>query len=167
MNDWTEERVATIKTQWADGWSASVIARHLGDGFTRNAVLGKLLQLGMLGNGTGVSRAPVREKILASAPRQRPKDKPGARAEAPIDEPEAIGPLNDLPTGGCKFIHGDVGAGDWRACGHKTAHPLEPWCPHHRARCWIKTQKRGGGKDAALELSKLAAVQSGIARAFG
>ncbi|HRK63637.1 MAG TPA: GcrA family cell cycle regulator, partial [Terricaulis sp.] len=37
---WTEERVATLRKLWAEGLSASQIAKQLG-GVTRNAVIGK------------------------------------------------------------------------------------------------------------------------------
>lgn len=44
---WTEDRVATLRRLWADGLSASQIARELGSGVTRNAVIGKLHRLGL------------------------------------------------------------------------------------------------------------------------
>lgn len=43
---WTEERVATLKTLWNEGRSASQIAARLG-GVTRAAVLGKVWRLGL------------------------------------------------------------------------------------------------------------------------
>ncbi len=43
---WTEERVETLKKMWAEGQSASQIAKELG-GVTRNAVIGKVHRLGL------------------------------------------------------------------------------------------------------------------------
>ena len=43
---WTDERVDTLKRMWADGSSASTIAKALG-GVTRNAVIGKVHRLGL------------------------------------------------------------------------------------------------------------------------
>jgi GcrA cell cycle regulator len=40
---WPAERVAVLKSMWADGCSASVIAEELG--VTRNAVIGKVYRL--------------------------------------------------------------------------------------------------------------------------
>jgi GcrA cell cycle regulator len=52
---WTDERVETLKKMWADGQSASQIAKELG-GVTRNAVIGKVHRLG-LSNRVGGGRA--------------------------------------------------------------------------------------------------------------
>lgn len=46
MIDWTPERIDRLKQLWADGYSASEIARTLG-GTTRNAVIGKRSRLGL------------------------------------------------------------------------------------------------------------------------
>ena len=43
--DWSEERIALLKRRWAEGLSASTIARELGPGVSRCAVLGKVHRL--------------------------------------------------------------------------------------------------------------------------
>ena len=43
---WTDERVDTLKRMWAEGASASQIAKELGQ-VTRNAVIGKVHRLGL------------------------------------------------------------------------------------------------------------------------
>ena len=43
---WTDARVATLRRMWAEGETASQIAKELG-GVTRNAVLGKAYKLGL------------------------------------------------------------------------------------------------------------------------
>jgi GcrA cell cycle regulator len=52
---WTEERVEQLKSLWAEGLSASQIARVLG-GVTRNAVIGKVHRFGLAGRA-GPARA--------------------------------------------------------------------------------------------------------------
>lgn len=42
---WTDERIDLLKSKWAAGLSAAMIARDFGDGFTRMAVLGKVHRL--------------------------------------------------------------------------------------------------------------------------
>ena len=54
---WTDERVETLKKMWAEGQSASQIAKELG-GVTRNAVIGKVHRLG-LSNRVGPDRKSV------------------------------------------------------------------------------------------------------------
>jgi len=67
---WTDERVATLKKLWMEGLSASQIAGELGEGVTRNAVIGKVHRLKLSG----------RAKPAASAPRAR---KPRTTSAAP------------------------------------------------------------------------------------
>lgn len=57
MSDWNDERVAELRRRWKDGESAGDIARAMN--VTRNAALGKLMRLGLLGTRTTPSR-PVK-----------------------------------------------------------------------------------------------------------
>lgn len=84
--DWTEERIDFTTRSWREGKSALEIARQLG-GLSRNAVLGKIYRLGLLGAARGVrapaSRPGPRRRIgqgQPSAPRQI-AIKPGGRGE--------------------------------------------------------------------------------------
>ena len=47
---WTDERVELLRKLWQDGLSASQIAGELGNGITRNAVIGKVKDLQSVGN---------------------------------------------------------------------------------------------------------------------
>ena len=48
---WTDERVGILTKMWAEGNSASQIAKELG-GVTRNAVIGKVHRLGLSNRAT-------------------------------------------------------------------------------------------------------------------
>jgi hypothetical protein len=50
MTNWTESAVATLRQMWVEGLSASLIARQLGNGISRNAVIGKAVRLGLRGS---------------------------------------------------------------------------------------------------------------------
>ena len=69
---WTEERVELLKKLWLEGLSASQIAGVLGEGVTRNAVIGKVHRLKLSG----------RAKPASSAPRVRQAPRPTARRVA-------------------------------------------------------------------------------------
>ena len=58
---WTDERVETLKKMWAEGQSASQIAKELG-AVTRNAVIGKVHRLG-LSNRVGPSGGKDEEEL--------------------------------------------------------------------------------------------------------
>jgi GcrA cell cycle regulator len=83
---WTDERVETLKKMWAEGQSASVIAKELG-GVTRNAVIGKVHRLG-LSNRTAAApaKAPVGEKSAEKSAVN--KAKPAVKKPQPQPEPE-------------------------------------------------------------------------------
>ena len=50
---WTEERVKKLTLLWKNGNSASKIAIELGQGVSRNAVIGKIHRLGLSERGSG------------------------------------------------------------------------------------------------------------------
>jgi GcrA cell cycle regulator len=79
---WTDERVEKLKELWADGMSASQIAKLLG-GVTRNAVIGKVHRLGLSNRVTGGAQAAPEE---AAAPPMPARPEP-ASARAPAPEP--------------------------------------------------------------------------------
>jgi GcrA cell cycle regulator len=77
---WDDQRVETLKRMWAEGASASQIAKELG-GVTRNAVIGKVHRLGLSNrvapNGQPEGEEPaVAETVAAPAPAPAPEDEP-------------------------------------------------------------------------------------------
>jgi GcrA cell cycle regulator len=86
---WTDERVELLKKMWAEGQSASQIAKELG-GVTRNAVIGKVHRLGLSNRaGAGVGAEAEAEKP-AAAPPPAPEAKPEPRPKPQLvkSEPE-------------------------------------------------------------------------------
>ena len=90
---WTDERVETLKKMWAEGQSASQIAKELG-GVTRNAVIGKVHRLG-LSNRAGISESEESEAAApaAAAPAPQPEPRPAAERPSPaVERPAAAAP---------------------------------------------------------------------------
>lgn len=103
---WTDERVETLKRMWAEGQSASQIAKELG-GVTRNAVIGKVHRLGLSNRAGGTpaattAKAPAKEKPAkasakparaqakkqtAADPEPEAEEAPAAAAETPAPAP--------------------------------------------------------------------------------
>ncbi len=73
---WTEERVELLKKLWLEGLSASQIAGVLGEGVTRNAVIGKVHRLKLTGRAKPASSAP-RARTAPRAPGARRVASPG------------------------------------------------------------------------------------------
>ena len=65
-SSWSDERVQRLKALWAEGQSASQIARELG-GVSRNAVLSKLFRLGMLNKPRPGLDSPEDQQILVES----------------------------------------------------------------------------------------------------
>jgi GcrA cell cycle regulator len=78
---WTDERVELLKKLWMEGLSASQIAGVLGEGVTRNAVIGKVHRLKLSG----------RAKPASSAPRVRTAPRPAARRVASPSAGRSLG----------------------------------------------------------------------------
>jgi GcrA cell cycle regulator len=100
---WTDERIARLKQYWEEGCSASQIAELLGEGLSRNAVIGKAHRLGLAarpsplktGEGKAEAKADTRANPGTERAAPKPKPKPAApeaqpaRAAAPAPESRA------------------------------------------------------------------------------
>jgi GcrA cell cycle regulator len=79
---WTDERIALLKKMWKEGKSAAEIAKTLGKGVTRNAVIGKAHRMGLSGRPSPIKKPAPAKKEAA------PK-KPVAAAK-PVAAPAAV-----------------------------------------------------------------------------
>ena len=87
---WTEERVEKLKEFWAEGMSASQIAKELG-GVTRNAVIGKVHRLGLSNRNAA---EPEPEPETPAPPAADPA--PATEAE-PVAEPDPVAAPEPAP----------------------------------------------------------------------
>jgi len=166
---WTEDRVGALKKLWLEGQSASQIAKTLGGGVTRNAVIGKVHRLGLSGRAAPSQPAratyrPTRPRPAASA---QPAQAPSAprRIEAaqprpvtptpppPAPMPELPGTATVLTLGAhmCKWPIGDPSSREFSFCGRRASEGV--YCGEH-ARVAYQPQVRRGGKDGATELAR-------------
>ena len=99
---WTDERVERLSALWLEGRSASQIAAELGEGVSRNAVIGKVHRLGLSGRAV-----PPAE---AAAPRIREVAPPEPVSEVPTTVEPA--PAEAVPEAPALAAHGvdDVAA---------------------------------------------------------
>ncbi len=159
---WNDERVDLLSKRWLEGRSASQIAAELGQGVTRNAVIGKVHRLGLSG----------RAKLASPAPATRSRAKPAAREEgrmpvetspaaaqtsiaaalpvaAPIARPTAdvVIPFSnrvtimELRDTMCRWPLGDPTSADFRYCGSRSG-ALGPYCEEHARLAFQPTQER-------------------------
>ena len=145
---WTDERVETLKKLWTDGLSASQIAAELG-GITRNAVIGKVHRLGLVGPRQvavlgGAAPAQAAHAIRTCCGCRGPRCAATPRSRMPSSyevepEPELLD--NVIPIGQrrtllelteetCRWPIGDPGSADFFFCGGQSLTSL-PYCAYH------------------------------------
>ena len=97
---WTDERVETLKRMWAEGASASQIAKELGQ-VTRNAVIGKVHRLGLsnrvVHGGAAEDAGEAADDALPPAedPVPQPSPEPEPEPEEPLDDVVAAPPEDE------------------------------------------------------------------------
>lgn len=133
VSGWSDDRIETLKTMWADGQTASVIAGHLGT--SRNAILGKVHRLHLDARRVTIRLPEMRICRPHKRVRFRPT-KPRAHIEPQtlVGEPMPIPvySVDALTRTNCRWPYGDPGAPGFHFCG---AHAVSrhPYCgPHHR-----------------------------------
>jgi GcrA cell cycle regulator len=146
---WTDDRIASLRQDWLDGYSASQIAQRLG-GVTRNAVIGKVHRLGLAGrtrpsrymkpprsrSASRPLRAPVRRQARAFGIRHDPASRtPERRLPLPELGPAPPKPvtLESLTSPSCRWPQGDPKAADFHFCGRIKSRAGIPYCDHHAA----------------------------------
>ncbi|WP_333592273.1 cell cycle sigma 70 cofactor GcrA [Brevundimonas sp.] len=164
---WTEDRVGTLKKLWLEGQSASQIAKQLGGGVTRNAVIGKVHRLGL--SGRAAPSQPARTTFRAARPRPEapvtrapsaPRRIEAAQPRPAVPAAPVPPPMPDLPgtatvmTLGahmCKWPIGDPSSREFSFCGRRASEGV--YCVEH-ARVAYQPQVKRGGKDGASELAR-------------
>jgi len=158
---WNEERVELLKKLWADGLSASQVAKQLG-GVTRNAVIGKVHRLGLSGRATpsrpARPRAPVTRAFTGATRRPDPlvertseinrhaEATANERLEAMQAETQALDPSEratvlTLTEHTCKWPIGDPGQPGFHFCG-RGADSGVPYCTDHARLAYQPVQPR-------------------------
>ncbi|MEJ0060232.1 MAG: GcrA family cell cycle regulator [Terricaulis sp.] len=146
---WTEERVNSLRKLWAEGLSASQIAKQLG-GVTRNAVIGKVHRLGLAGRAT--PSRPAKRPVRAARPRVISPTAPRLRPAStmPMVVIPQLEPLRfedgkaanvlTLSESMCKFPIGDPTDADFAFCGRGSAGG--PYCADHARLAYQPSQAR-------------------------
>ena len=163
---WTEDRVGALKKLWLEGQSASQIAKQLGGGVTRNAVIGKVHRLGLSGRATPSQPARTATTFRPARTRTTPPVQPSAPRRIEAVQPRAVAapsvpaPMPDLPgtatvmTLGahmCKWPIGDPSSTEFSFCGRRASEGV--YCLEH-ARVAYQPQMKRGATDLARSLRR-------------
>lgn len=132
---WTDERVEQLKSLWADGLSASQIARALG-GVTRNAVIGKVHRLGLAGRAGPARSERPRTAITHKAVLRAAAPEPVVVEEDPIVLDDGhfatVLTINDRM---CRWPIGDPSENEFHFCG-RGPKSGSPYCEAHARKAY-------------------------------
>lgn len=139
-NRWSAERIETLRTMWAKGFSCSQIAAAIGDGITRNAVIGKCHRIGL---GRTSQPSPTRRRGPGLKParvvaKRKPSSSPARVKASPRPAPPVmIAPdckpvyFMELKSNACRWPIDEPKRGQFIFCGGKKAE-TGSYCPFHR-----------------------------------
>jgi GcrA cell cycle regulator len=159
---WTDERVEALKKLWLDGLSASQIAKQLGSGLTRNAVIGKVHRLGL--SGRAAASTPQRAAFkTARPPPPAPPATPAPRRVEPAIEPQAVVVVHAIEETGsatvltldarmCKWPIGDPSRDGFSFCGR--ANSDGPYCSHHASMAYQPQQRKAAKRTEPSDLTR-------------
>jgi GcrA cell cycle regulator len=136
---WTYERIETLKSLWAEGQTASQIAKVLG-GASRSAVCAKVHRLKLKPRASDEHRSAEQRQrrskpTLVIAP--KPKVLENEPAALLQDDGSPFGTLA-IRDGLCRWRHGDVRESGVHYCAHPIK-PHSPYCPFHSDKAWDKS----------------------------
>ena len=166
---WTKERTELLEKMWTEGKSAAEIAKELGEGATRNAVIGKAHRMGLSGRPSPIKKkkatpaASTDKKTATTAAKPKKSAKPAAKKSAApaAAAPKGLMPMPAAPnnkerkaqTPGkglsildltdriCKWPIGDPQESDFHFCG-APSHPGRPYCIDHCTEAYQALQKK-------------------------
>lgn len=157
---WTADRIDRLKVLFGDGLSCGLIAKDLGDGISRNAVIGKINRMGLrppekrqpsvckpARTSAGRSRKSRTEPAKPLTLFWRPHDKPPLIPET--DEPVVVdfvptNPVRLVDAGEfiCRWPLGEPSS-EMLVCGEPTRDQLGcPYCSIHAARAYVSSAPR-------------------------
>lgn len=118
--EWTPERIETLTRMWRAGHTAREISEFMGNGCTRNSVIGKANRLGL--------SKPTRSSLTRRQNRQAKEAALSREEPTVVNSPGAT--ILTLTTSCCRWPIGDPGSANFRFCGAR-ANPGQPYCEAH------------------------------------
>ena len=132
---WTPDHIEMLTRLWLAGESAGVITAKLGEGFTRNAVIGKVHRLCLACRGAPLRRIarPMASRATRGTPRIAHRNVSVKPRLALQPAPRALMvSLDVLPDGACHWPIGDPRCEGFGFCGAPATRNGQPYCAHHQ-----------------------------------
>ncbi len=132
---WSDDRVTLLKRLWGEGKTAAEIAKELGEGVTRNAVIGKAHRLKLSSRMSPIQQNTKKVKTDSAPPIQRRSMK-----KIPIFKGKEL-KMEDLREKMCRWPNGDPQkAEEFSFCGCDIVEGL-PYCADHASIAYQVTSR--------------------------
>jgi GcrA cell cycle regulator len=149
IKGWTEDELNLVKYLASTGLSSTQIAKELGNGRTRNSVVGVCSRNGIkLGSKIKETRKNIKFKPRIPLPKTQPTPRPNKIALPPEPLPVEViefKPCNkkilQLGYFDCRAILGEVKGADTIYCGDKVKDGKR-WCAYHHAKYFVKPERK-------------------------
>ena len=132
---WSDDRVEVLKKLWGEGKTAAEIAKELGEGVTRNAVIGKAHRLKLSSRVSPIQQSP--KKIKANSEPSMAPRRPAKKVPIYLGKQLKMEELRDKM---CRWPNGDPQGDDFSFCGCGTVEN-SPYCDNHTAIAYQITSK--------------------------
>jgi GcrA cell cycle regulator len=132
---WSDDRVAVLKRLWGEGKTAAQIAKELGEGVTRNAVIGKAHRLKLSSRMSPIQQNTKKVKPVSEAatpPRRIMK-------KVPIYLGKQV-KMEELRDKMCRWPNGDPQTDNFSFCGCRTV-DSNSYCDDHAAIAYQVTSR--------------------------
>lgn len=182
---WSDDRVGQLKLRWAQGWSASQVAKELnklpGPPVSRNGVIGKVHRLRLPERAAastpkkGAVMAPAKSRFLnkvephrtRAIPKLPPKPVSDARPPSePLEthdrpRPELVDTsctcsMDELTAKRCKWPIGDPATESFAYCGRDKPAEGGPYCAGHQEIAYVPPKYANTPKELARSLRRYA-----------
>ncbi len=135
LMSWTDDRVKVLEQLWGEGKTAAEIAKELGEGVTRNAVIGKAHRLKLSSR-----MSPIQQNVkkVKSVQKVAPPITRRSR-KVPIFLGKEL-QMEDLRDKMCRWPNGEPEADNFSFCGCKTVEG-SPYCEMHTSIAYQVTSR--------------------------
>jgi GcrA cell cycle regulator len=137
-NFWTAKNINKLKTMWVKNKTAADIATALGDGVTRNAVIGKANRLGLPKRPSPIKTTVSSKKVVV---KKVPQENVVVDTEVLIKHKKGSFSILDIKENMCRYPIGDPKDENFHFCGKKALED-NPYCQAHSDIVYQQKKKR-------------------------
>jgi hypothetical protein len=135
--NWTENRLRKLRILWEQGYTARAIAKAIGQGCTKNAVIGKKTRLGFT-RGTSSEQPIPPEIVFTPKPKPKPKKISYQKVYRKSSSPKSLKYLKNRE---CRYPVNQAKVGEEHRFCAKPTDVAKSYCPEHYDVVWRPSRR--------------------------